>query len=138
MIENITGTETTEILETSTDGTYSILFTRKKGRSTGVSLYYEYETTGDETDISLSFKTVDNQINEEKEFSYKQIDASDNLITYSMTIPKATGTGRIPLSFTRNEDKIIILATFTGTSGSEGTLNVAVKEDYPDWHQKQL
>lgn len=138
MLQNISGTETTEILETSTTGIYSILFTRKKGRSEGVSLYYDYESTGDETDISLSFKTIDSQISEDLKFTYKQIDASDNLVTYTMKIPKSTGTGRIPLSFTRNEDKIIILATFTGTAGSEGTLNIAMKEDYPDWHQKQV
>lgn len=119
---------------TSITNTASLLFTRKKGRSEGITLYYDYIATGDETDITLTFKSIDDELSEDG-FEYKQIDASDNLVQYKMIIPKSVTKGKIPLSFARNEEKIIISVKFSDTVGSEGTIGIAIKEDYPDWHQ---
>lgn len=136
MITKLVKQDNVTINKVST-GLYSILMTRKKGRSTSISMYYDYESIGDETNINLTFKTIDSQISDELLFKYKQIDATDTLIDYSINISPAVGTGRIPLSFARNEDKIAINLAFVDTAGAEGTIGVSFKEDYPDWHQRQ-
>lgn len=132
-VTNIENTKTIpEIIQNSAT-TFSLIYKRTKQIADSVNLYYVYSVTGDESVIRLSFSGKDKKISTDIRFKYKMLDPDDNVVDYIINIPKAISNGRIPLSFSQNEETIVVDVEFVGGSeGNIGEISFAMKEDYDD------
>ena len=88
-------------------------------------VYINYHTKGTETSLQISFQIQESIIGL---FFDLQVDDGTQIVSYVRDLQP--GTYRIPLPIAKNEDRLKVIAKFTGDTTSPGSADIWVIPSY--------